>query len=203
MRNNKINVFQRNTTINLMDLYGIYDLRKNCINLNNIFNNSNYNILEIGFGNGENLVNMAIQYPNFNFVGVEIYEKGISKILKKIHLYKLKNIRIIYKNAYKIISNIKKNSIYGIHILFPDPWQKIKHYKRRLLNLNFIKILCKILLINGFIHIATDIKMYAKLICNNFYFKKNIFTNIRSINNSIVSKRTKFQVKNKKKSFMK
>lgn len=203
MRNNKINYFQKNTLVNLFNLYSIEEkyLKQNSINIKNLFDNKHYSIIEVGFGSGDNLINMAIQYPNINFVGIEIYKKGIIKILKKIHLYKLSNIKIIYQNAYEILSKIKKNSIYGIHILFPDPWKKIKHHKRRLLNLNFINIMEAVLIKDGFIHIATDIKSYGQLVNNNFSFNKNKFLKIKYLNHSIISRITKFQNRSKLENF--
>ena len=139
---------------------------------------------------------MAIQYPTINFVGIELYKKGISKVLIKLYLYRIKNVKIIYKDAYKIISNIKKHSVYGIHILFPDPWTKCKHFKRRLINIDFISKSYSILMKGGFIHTSTDVKEYARSILYYFYCRKFLFKHIKIFKKSMINKKTKFQKKN-------
>ena len=203
MRNNNINRFQKNT---MLKLIGFHTFRKrllktNFISFNLLLNNDRFNVIEIGFGNGDNLIKMAVQYPKINFIGIELYKKGICNILKKIYFYKLKNITILYKNAYNILSKVKQNSIYGIHLLFPDPWIKTKHYKRRLINLQFISLLRNITLLGGFFHCATDIKQYSKLIYFNFSNYKYQFRKINIQYSSLVAKRTKFQRKNTTKKY--
>ena len=201
MRNNNISIFQKQTLIHLSYIYCIRadSLEDKYICLNSFFKNNNYNIIEIGFGNGDNLVNLAIQYPNINFIGIEIYKKGLCKILKKIFLYRIKNIRIMYRNAYNVLCKIKKHSVYGLHILFPDPWRKVKHYKRRLLNMSFLKIVDKVLIKKGFFHISTDIKIYLKLTILNLFLCDEFFNNLPLKKSTLISKKTKFQNKNKKK----
>ena len=157
--------------------------------------------MEIGFGDGDHIINMALQFPNINFLGIELYKKGVCIVLKKIHLFKITNVRIVYKNAYNILTKIKYESFYGVHILFPDPWGKIKHYKRRLLNKSFTKIILLILINKGYIHICTDIKEYSKIISTYFLKEHAKFIQFKSINKSFISKCTKFQRKNNLKKY--
>ncbi|XRY30728.1 MAG: tRNA (guanosine(46)-N7)-methyltransferase TrmB [Buchnera aphidicola (Tetraneura akinire)] len=121
-------------------------------------------ILEIGFGNGESLINSAIEHPNKNFLGIELYLPGIGNILKKINYLNLKNIRIIYFNALDVLFDmIKDYELSEIRLFFPDPWPKRKHHKRRIVQEKFLKIVHKKLDVGGILYIITD--------CENYFFK--------------------------------
>ena len=197
IRNNKINLFQKDVIVNLLPIYSIIYNNTNKINLNKIFQNKNKNIIEIGFGNGEHLIYMALKYPNINFLGIELYKKGISLLLLKIHFLKINNLRVVYKNAYYILNSILPNSVYGIHLLFPDPWSKKKHNKRRLISNKFTFILHNILLKNGYVHIVTDVASYYNFIINIFFKNKLYLIPLKFINSSCVIKYTKYQKKMK------
>ena len=93
----------------------------------------NKNILEIGFGNGDNLVNMSLNKPNNLFIGCDAYYNGCVKLLKKIVNKNIKNIKIWPDDIHLIIKKFKKNFFDLILILQPDPWPKKKHKKRRLI----------------------------------------------------------------------
>ncbi|XRX43070.1 MAG: tRNA (guanosine(46)-N7)-methyltransferase TrmB [Buchnera aphidicola (Tetraneura sorini)] len=121
-------------------------------------------VLEIGFGNGESLINSAIEHPNKNFLGIELYLPGIGNILKKINCLNLKNIRIIYSNALDVLSDmIRDCELSEIRLFFPDPWPKRKHHKRRIVQEKFLKIVHKKLDFGGILYIITD--------CENYFFK--------------------------------
>lgn len=127
--------------------------------------------LEIGFGKGEFLYEMASQYPEINFVGIEIFITGIAKLIRKMCNYdnsnppQPENIKILIKDAFLALKeNFLDNSVQKVFILFPDPWPKRKHHKRRLINPEFAKLLKKRLSENGSVLIATDHEGYLEVI---------------------------------------
>jgi len=149
-----------------IDLEQIKFLSKNI--LDKIFNNDAKIILDIGFGNAEQLFELAIKCPEYNFIGVELYKKGIINLINKIKQSNITNIKIIYGDIKSIIQQFDDNCIYKIQIFFPDPWPKLRHHKRRLINLNFLNIIKnKLLEAEGILHIATDCVDYSKNIIKN------------------------------------
>ena len=116
----------------------------------------NKNILEIGFGNGDNLVNMSLDKPNYFFIGCDAYYNGCAKLLKQIVNKNIKNIKIWPDDIHLIIKKFKKNFFDLILILQPDPWQKKKHKKRRLIQQKFLDNLHQVLKYEGKLIISTD-----------------------------------------------
>ena len=131
--------------------------------------------LEIGFGYGDNLLFLAQKNIDKIILGCEVYEPGIANLLDKINIKKIKNILIYPENIFSLFEKIKKNSIDKIFILFPDPWPKKKHHKRRLISPFFINEINKILKKEGIIFITTDSKDYLEVILKNFFLNKNFF----------------------------
>jgi tRNA (guanine-N7-)-methyltransferase len=125
--------------------------------------------LEIGFGTGNFLIEMAIREPNSNFVGLDFYHKGIRKVITRINKLQLENIRIVYGDAREKIPQIfADKELSEIYINFPDPWPKKRHIKRRLIKPQLIKSLSQKLVSKGEIRVATDSKNYAEEILINF-----------------------------------
>ena len=116
----------------------------------------NKNILEIGFGNGDNLVNMSLNNPNNLFIGCDAYYNGCVKLLKKIVKKDIKNIKIWPDDIHLIIKKFKNNFFDLILILQPDPWPKQKHKKRRLIQQKFLDDINQILKYEGKLIISTD-----------------------------------------------
>ena len=141
---------------------GVLNLRK--INPNELFDGIEDIRLEIGFGMGDFLFEKALAHPNVGFLGCEIFENGVASLLTKIIKFKINNIRIHYGNCLDLIHNFNYLSLNKIYILFPDPWPKTKHIKRRFFNENNAMYLCSLLKKNGTISIATDIEDYANQI---------------------------------------
>ena len=153
-------------------------------------------ILEIGFGDGENLINSAKQNSNFFYIGADPFLNAIAKCLNKLLLHNLKNVLIWPDDVRKILKLFPYNSISEIKILFPDPWPKIKHYNRRLIQNEFIEILHQIIKPKGTITISTDHDMLKNWIlekfqnCRNFdwvvkRFKRLAFKTSRLFSNKI------------------
>lgn len=104
-----------------------------------IFNNNNPIHLEIGMGKGDFLINMALQNPNLNFIGLEKYSSIVARALKKLAKYQIPNLKIIVTDALNL-KDIFDHEITTIYLNFSDPWPKKRHAKRRLTSLTFLPI---------------------------------------------------------------
>lgn len=119
-------------------------------------------ILEIGFGMGDASWQIAQENPEKNYLGIEVYKPGVAKLLKKIGEHNLTNVRIIQFDAVQILKNfINDNYFSGIHIFFPDPWQKKKHHKRRLIKSEFITFIADKMEKKAYLYVVTDWDDYA------------------------------------------
>lgn len=117
--------------------------------------------VEIGFGMGGSLIEMAQNAPHINFVGVEVHEAGIGKIVHETHALGLKNLKIINGDAIALLKNLPQNHIDTIQLYFPDPWQKKRHYKRRFVTPERMMVVADALKVGGVFHTATDWEHYA------------------------------------------
>ena len=128
-----------------------------------VFGRSADTIVEIGFGMGASLIEMAKERAEINFIGIEVHRAGIGSLAADLHDLHLQNVRIVPRDAVETFrQNIPDNSLSGIQIFFPDPWPKKKHHKRRLIQPEFIDLLIEKLKPQGFIHCATDWQDYAE-----------------------------------------
>jgi tRNA (guanine-N7-)-methyltransferase len=143
--------------------YGVeYGLQS--IDLKNMFGRKDSKkILEIGFGMGESTAKIAQTLPDCDFLAAEVHTPGVGALLKLIEEQALTNIRIIQHDVVEVLQNmIADESLDGVHIFFPDPWHKKRHHKRRLIQAEFVKLLCSKLKVGGYLHVATDWQEYAE-----------------------------------------
>lgn len=120
-------------------------------------------ILEIGFGNGSGLAEMASANPELNYLGIEVHRPGVAQLMMLLEQQEIKNVRIYHYDAIEILEKkIPDQLLAGVHLFFPDPWQKRRHHKRRIVRPSFIRLLNKKLKKNGYFHAATDWEHYAK-----------------------------------------
>ncbi|RMG05488.1 MAG: tRNA (guanosine(46)-N7)-methyltransferase TrmB [Nitrospirae bacterium] len=138
------------------------------LDLEKTFHRDADTFVEIGFGSGDFLFREALEHPENNYIGIEYYMPGIAKLLRKIEKERqnqpgaLKNIRIVNSEAYHFLKeSVPANSLSGIYILFPDPWPKKRHHKRRLIKKEFVELLKNRLKKDGFVIVATDHEEYA------------------------------------------
>ena len=118
--------------------------------------------LEIGFGTGNFLIEMAAQEPRSNFIGMDFYHKGIRKLMTRKKKLQLENIRVAYGDVrIKIPLLFKDGELETVYINFPDPWPKKRHTKRRLIKPDFVKLIGQKLAPEGRIYLATDFEVYA------------------------------------------
>ena len=120
-------------------------------------------VVEIGFGMGASLLTMALQRSDLNFLGIEVHLAGIGSLVADVHDANIKNVRVAPFDAVEVFKTcIADNSLAGVQIFFPDPWPKLRHQKRRLIQPEFIQLLIKKIKVGGFIHCATDWQDYAE-----------------------------------------
>ena len=132
-------------------------------NLSKVYNREAPTHLEIGFGNGQSVANMAAMHPENNYLGVEVHSPGVGNLLQLVHSQGLSNVRVVMDDAFEVLThNIENNSLAAVYIYFPDPWHKRCHHKRRIIQTEFIEMIADKLQVNGLLHMATDWKDYAK-----------------------------------------
>jgi tRNA (guanine-N7-)-methyltransferase len=124
--------------------------------------------LEIGFGGGEHLLAQARANPHVKLIGCEPYEDGVIKVLSAIEAEELKNVYVHMGDVRDILRKLAPHSLDRAFILFPDPWPKRKHRKRRLVNSVLLDLLARALKCNAELRIATDIGDYARTMLEAF-----------------------------------
>ena len=161
-REGKMTKGQLNAIELLWPKYGV-DLSRQSIALDSLFGRQATTILEIGFGNGLSLAEMAEKHPEQNYFGIEVHRPGVGSLLVQVKKRELKNVRVSYDDAVDVLEQqVANNSLDRIQIFFPDPWHKKRHHKRRLIQTDFLSVLVSKLKPNGVIHIATDWQNYAE-----------------------------------------
>ena len=119
-------------------------------------------VLEIGFGNGEQLAFAAGNEPARDFLGVEVHGPGVGRLLNALAADGRTNVRLYQHDAVEVLRDeIADGALDEVRIYFPDPWHKKKHNKRRLVNAEFVAMLCDKLRAGGKLHLATDWEPYA------------------------------------------
>lgn len=120
-------------------------------------------VLEIGFGNGESLVEQAAAHPELNFLGIEVHDPGVGHCLLKARDVGIDNLRLIAHDAIEILANqIPPKSLIRVNLYFPDPWPKKRHHKRRIVQPDFLTTVADRLSDDGTLNIATDWAGYAE-----------------------------------------
>jgi tRNA (guanine-N7-)-methyltransferase len=128
-----------------------------------LFGNSNPLTVEIGFGMGDSLLEMAAANPQINFLGIEVHKPGVGKLLHGVVEQNLSNVKVFCHDAKEILAHcLPPASIARLLIFFPDPWHKKRHNKRRLVQTDFITQQLPLLADGGRIHLATDWEPYAE-----------------------------------------
>lgn len=118
--------------------------------------------LEIGFGNGDSLAQMATAAPERDFLGIEVHRPGVGHLLHLVGEAELSNVRVMHHDAVEIINQmIPDESLDRVQIYFPDPWHKARHNKRRIVKPEFVALLATKIQRGGVLHLATDWEDYA------------------------------------------
>lgn len=118
--------------------------------------------LEIGFGGGEHLSARSAKHPNINYIGCEPFINGIAKLLVAIDEQGLSNVRIYNNDARHVLTALPEASLEGVYLLYPDPWPKTRHHKRRFVSKETLDLLSKAIKPGGTLLIASDIPDYIR-----------------------------------------
>ncbi len=147
----------------LWPAFGVDAVADKILDFSTIFTKQQPVILEIGFGNGDSLLEMAINEPENNFLGIEVYEAGVGRLINEANKHNLTNLKIMKEDAVELLkNNIADNSLSGFQLYFADPWHKKKHHKRRIVQTEFMDLMSNKLINNVFVHMATDWENYAE-----------------------------------------
>ena len=162
LRQGRITKAQTNAIHESFQKYAVIFENK-LIDFNAVFENKSRDlILEIGFGMGASTAEIARSNLNKNYIAIEVHSPGVGNLLKLIQENNISNVKIIQHDAVEVLNSMIKNeSLDGIHIFFPDPWPKKRHQKRRLIQLNLLKLIAQKIKKDGYLHIATDWEDYA------------------------------------------
>lgn len=142
--------------------YGV-EYAPTVLKLPDLFAREAETVLEIGFGNGDALFQMAQLKPETNFIGIEVHRPGIGHLLQNIVQAEIQNIRVFAHDAIDVLKQqIPDHSLDQLQLFFPDPWHKTRHQKRRIVQADFALLIAQKLKPGGLFHLATDWENYAR-----------------------------------------
>ncbi|GLP98821.1 tRNA (guanine-N(7)-)-methyltransferase [Methylophaga thalassica] len=161
-REGRLTPGQQRALDNHWPVFGIDD-DTDLSDLNALFGREAPKIIEIGFGNGASLIEMAKNQPDQDYIGIEVHRPGVGQLLKAIDDEQLRNVRVACTDAVQLIKHRIKNQVLArVQIYFPDPWHKKRHNKRRIIQPEFVNVLADKLEHGGHLHLATDWQDYAE-----------------------------------------
>ena len=141
--------------------------------------------LEIGFGNGQNLVELALAHPDQGYIGVDVYRPGAGRLMLALDRLEIGNVRILLQDAAEVfLHRFTERSLDSVLIYFPDPWPKKRHHKRRILRPDFLHNLALCLKRKGLLHIATDCNHYGQTILKHIELEP-LLTNLTALNQGV------------------
>jgi tRNA (guanine-N7-)-methyltransferase len=162
LREGRLTPGQQRAFDSLWPRWGL-EFRSKELDLREVFGNDRPVYLEIGFGNGESLAEMARSHPERNYLGVEVHGPGVGHLLLKLQEFGCSNVRVIRHDAVEVLDQmLGAASLQGVYLFFPDPWHKKRHHKRRILQTPFLDRLSRVIRPGGFFHAATDWQDYAE-----------------------------------------
>jgi tRNA (guanine-N7-)-methyltransferase len=161
-RAGRITAAQERALEELWPRYGI-EVAHAPLDLEALFGRPARKVAEIGFGNGENLLALAASRPQDDFLGIEVHRPGVGRLLLQLKERELTNVRVVCHDAVEVLErNLCAGSLDEILILFPDPWPKKRHHKRRLIQPAFAALIAERLKSGGVLRLATDWEPYAE-----------------------------------------
>lgn len=120
-------------------------------------------ILEVGFGNGEALLEQARSRPDRDYLGIEVYQPGVGRLLRRASELEIPNLRVLNADAFDVMARrLAPACLDHIVVFFPDPWPKKRHHKRRLVRPEFAELAARVLKPSGELWLATDWQNYAE-----------------------------------------
>lgn len=162
LREGRLTAGQQRAFTELWPRWGIDLVPGQVLDPADVFGNDHPVWLEIGFGNGESLAALAQRHPGHSYLGVEVHRPGVGHLLLKIDQLGLANLRVIRHDAVEVLAALPGASLAGVLLLFPDPWHKKRHHKRRILQSSMVEELARVIRPDGLFHAATDWEDYAR-----------------------------------------
>jgi tRNA (guanine-N7-)-methyltransferase len=161
-REGRLTPGQQRAMEELFPRFGI-EAGEEMLDLDAIFGRSAPRILEIGFGNGESLAEIAKNHPQNDYLGIEVHRPGVGHLLQLIEEQGLTNLRVMSEDAVEIMEKqIPDGSLDALYLFFPDPWHKKRHHKRRQVQPEWAQLVRRKLKVGGHLHMATDWENYAE-----------------------------------------
>jgi tRNA (guanine-N7-)-methyltransferase len=161
LRQGRLTRGQQQALEQLWPVYGI-DFKQGWLDLDTCFKHSAPVTVEIGFGNGDSLLQQAKSNPQNNYLGIEVHRPGVGHLLHLVEDAGITNLRVMNHDAVEVLQQqIPDNSLDCVQLFFPDPWHKKRHHKRRIVKADFIQLIRKKLKPGGLFHLATDWEDYA------------------------------------------
>lgn len=161
-RSGRLTPSQQNALEVLWPFFGL-NYSDKTLDLPGIFGHQRPIVLEIGFGNGESLVQQAADDPDTNFLGIEVHEPGVGHCLLQARDKGISNLRLIVHDAIEVLNDqIAHSSLSRVNLYFADPWPKKRHHKRRIVQPAFLDLIADRLVKGGVLNIATDWANYAE-----------------------------------------
>ncbi len=181
--------------------YGI-DFNREPIDLDRCFGRRAPRVLDIGCGNGDSTLTLAARFPENDYLAVEVHRPGIGRLLRRAAGEGIRNIRVIRHDAVEVLRcQLPDNSLDEVHILFPDPWPKKKHHKRRLVSARFLELLLPKMKSHARLYLATDWRELAEYmleVCDAFPGLMNLAGEGRFAPRPLWRYRTKFEQRGEK-----
>ncbi len=163
IRSGRITPSQEKALAGQWPAYGL-DLHQGARALDQAFPTTNADlILEIGFGMGDSLLEMALKNPAQHFIGIEVHVPGVGRLVNEASKRGIRNLRVFCADAVDVLADcIPDNSLARLQLYFPDPWHKSRHHKRRIVQPEFVALVARKLRPGGILHMATDWQPYAE-----------------------------------------
>jgi tRNA (guanine-N7-)-methyltransferase len=178
IRGGRLTAAQERAFRKLWPRYGVDWEPGSLLDLAALYGNDRSVLLEIGFGNGETLAELAERRPEDNFLGVEVHPPGVGHLLLELEQRDLPNVRVLRQDAVELLtSGLAEGALGGVYLFFPDPWPKKKHHKRRILGPQLVRLLGRVIRPGGVFHAATDWKPYAQEMLQLLEAAPDLFAN--------------------------
>lgn len=162
IRAGRITAAQQRALTQLWPRFGVA-FESRALDLERLFGRAAARTLEIGFGNGEQLLERARSQPERDFLGIEVHTPGVGHLLLEAAKAGVGNLRLIAHDAVEVLQRqIPPASLDEVQLLFPDPWPKKRHHKRRIVQPDFVALVASRLGVGGRFHLATDWEPYAE-----------------------------------------
>ena len=162
LRAGRITPAQKRALDELLPRFGI-PYAPAALDLDRVFGRAAPRVLEIGFGNGDTLVELAASSPERDFIGAEVHPPGVGHCLLAVESRGLANVRVIVHDAVEVLAHqVAPASLDEVLLYFPDPWPKKRHHKRRIVQPDFVALVASRLKAGGRFKLATDWAPYAE-----------------------------------------